>query len=374
MVRVDRLIKLLFRVIARLLAPAPLRRPEEMQKAFRSVRTVGVLCAAGIGDAIMATPLLAAIKRHKPAARVLVIGTESTIQVFKNNPCADRILNFSARPLAFLALLRLWVNLRKEKIDLYLAAQPANTIRHSLIAACSGAKLRLKHSYDYTAFPERDFSFVFSALLPNQMERHRVELNLDLLRFFGASIAPASLSPRYYVNSVAHKKIELLLRSWNSGYSSKQMVALHPGGLRESKKWPLQRFADVGRALIKKGALVCLVGGDAEMKSCDALVSAMASSAALNLAGQLALDETAALLKRCRFLLSNDTGIMHLATSVGTKVIAIFGPTDARHIGPFASNASVIFRAKDISEVGSEDVLQAVLQVWEDRCELRNVS
>lgn len=371
MVRDGRLVKLLFRAIAKLLTPAPLRRPEEIQEAFRSVSTVGVLCAAGIGDAIMATPLFAAIKRCKPDARVLVIGTESTTQVFQNHPGVDRILSFSIRPLAFLSLLRLWVNLRQEKIDLFLAAQPANTIRHSLIAACSGANLRLKHSYDYTAFPERDFSFVYSALLPDQMERHRVELNLDLLRFLGASIPPGSLSPHYHVQGAAHRKIETLLRSWNSGYSSKQMIALHPGGLQENKKWPVERFVEIGQALVNRGALVCLVGGQEEKAICDTLGSAIASSAVLNFAGQLSLNETAALLKRCRLLLSNDTGIMHLATAVGTKVIAVFGPTDARHIGPFTSNAKVLSRTRDIRSVGMEEVLQTILEVWGEMPEIQ---
>lgn len=351
----------------------PLRHPEEVQKTYNAARTVCVLCAAGIGDAIMATPLLAGIKRSKPEARLIVIATESTTPVFKNNPCVDRVLGYSSEQRPLPALLRLWVELRQEKIDLFFAAQPSNTIRRSLIAACSGAKLRLKHSYDYTEFPERDFSFVYNTLLPNQMERHRVELNLDFLRFLGEDIPECSIYPSFQIDDITRTKIETLVRSQIDEYSAKRLIAIHPSVLRENKIWPIERFSEITHTLVKRKATICLVGGKDEAKLCSTIVSTINSPSVLNFAGKFTLEETAALLTHCQFLLSNDTGIMHLATAVGTKVVAIFGPTDFKHIGPFSRDAKIIFKSKSISDVQVSDVLQIILQECNARFKLEGL-
>ncbi len=332
----------------------------EMRKTWQRAQTCGIVCAAGLGDALMATPLIEAIKHRKPGARVIVVAKNTTASIFARNPDVDGVISYDARPRAFLSFVRALWKIRRENLEVLFAAQPANRIRHSLIAAFSGAGVRLKHDYDHGQHTEREFSFVYTALLPNLMERHRVELNLDLLRFLDEELAERRHCLRFYIGRPAHEKIvRRLLAIGESGRHSR-LIAIHPGGGRQNKWWLPERFAQVGKELMRLDFTVCLVGGREERDLCEGIAKKMNLPAALNFAGNFSLEETAALLKRCCCLLSNDSGIMHLATAVGAPVIALFGPTDFRHIGPFSPRAKIVFKSGNIQDLSCAEVFNVV--------------
>lgn len=348
------------RLILSLLFRARPLSKEEMMRIWRQTKVCCVVSASGIGDSLMATPLIEGIKRCNPGLRLVVASTDVFAQVFEGNPHVDAILTYSLRPWAVLSFMRLVWRLRRERIDVLFAAQPANTIRHSLIAALSGARVRLKHTYDYGAAFERDLSFVYQIRLPDSMKRHRVELNLDFLRFLGEEVGEGSISPYLGVGRKAREKVESWLLSVNRGKETPGLFALHPGGVRQNKRWTAQGFSEVGREIISSGFSVCLVGGGDEQDLCQHIAREIGVDGVLNAAGLFSLEETAALLKKCRCLISNDTGIMHLATAVKIPVVALFGPTDFRHIGPFSGEMRVLWRSRDINDVTPLDVLQAV--------------
>jgi heptosyltransferase-2 len=333
---------------------------KEMIEVWKNSKTICVLSASGIGDSIMATPLIEEIKSCRPGSRLIVVSTVTCALVFERNPNVDLIMRYTYGIQSFFSSVLQLLKLRKEHIDVLFAAQPSNTIRHSLITAFSNAKLRLKHTYDYGTSMERDFSFVYSKLLPDSMERHRVELNLDLLRFLGEEIQEKSIYPRFEISSTAQKKIEDFLKFDGRINNYEKLIAIHPGGGRENKRWSPERFTEVGKKLIKDGFSICLIGGKDEKSLSDYIAEKIDKNKVLNFTGKLSLDETAALLKRCCCLVSNDSGIMHLATAVGIPVIAIFGPTDFRHIGPYAKCVKIICKSSNIDEVMSMNVYDEV--------------
>ena len=105
------------------------------------------------------------------------------------------------------------------------------------------------------------------------------------------------------------------------------LLALAPGARWPTKRWPVERFAAVAEALaLAQGAGVVILGG-AEDAALAAALCQRLSVPVLDSTGQLSLMHTAALLQRCRLLLSNDSGLMHLATALQVPVVAIFGPT-----------------------------------------------
>ena len=121
-----------------------------------------------------------------------------------------------------------------------------------------------------------------------------------------------------------------------------RMVVLAPGAAHATKQWPLSYYAAVGRFLYSAGFSIVLIGGEKDRIVCGEL-SVTLNSKPVNLAGNLTLIESAALLKLSRLLVTNDTGVMHMAGAVGTPVIAIFGPTTG-DLGffPFRSTSRVI--------------------------------
>ncbi len=332
---------------------------EELQSRWRRARRVLILSGAGIGDALMATPLVVALQQRRPDIQIAVVTHERAAAVFAAYPNL-LVLSYRERQRDWVSFLQLLWRCWQFRADIFLGAQPANTIRHSLIAAASRARIRLKHAYDYGSQRERDFSCLYHRLLPNQTDRHRVELNLDLLRILGEDIPAGVLRPLYPLSEAALHQARASLPQ------HRPCVALHPGSGRPDKRWGRENFLTVARWLVEHGYAVVVLGSAEEYSEAESIVQALGGNA-YNWAGRTTLEQTAALLHCCRLLLSNDSGIMHLATAVGTPVVAIFVTTNPAHIGPYAPNATVVRTGEGIPPNSAEvlRVLQQCLQAHE---------
>lgn len=116
------------------------------------------------------------------------------------------------------------------------------------------------------------------------------------------------------------------------------MVALHPGSgaFAPARRWEPARYAALADALVADGNGLVLVGGPEEADLRAAVLGAMRRpDAVLDLGGRTSLGVLAAVLQRCTLFVGNDSGVAHLAASVGTPVVGIFGPTDPRAYGPY---------------------------------------
>lgn len=180
---------------------------DEIRKLWSEAKVCCVASVSGIGDSVMATPLIAEIRRCNPELKLIVVTTNQTAQVFFRNPNIDKIIQDNHNFNSIIPFILLLWKIRRENIDVFLAAQPFNVIRHSLIAALSGAKLKLKHTYDYGTSVERDYSFIYHTLLPDSMARHRVELNLDFLRFLGEEVPERFIFPQFVIGEECQKKV-----------------------------------------------------------------------------------------------------------------------------------------------------------------------
>jgi lipopolysaccharide heptosyltransferase II len=129
-----------------------------------------------------------------------------------------------------------------------------------------------------------------------------------------------------------------------SGVSPGQrLVGLHVSGGRQSKQWHLDRFADVGRTLADaESCALVLTGSAGDRPLVDTVRAALGNVPVVDTAGHLTLPETAALLARLDVLVTGDTGPMHLASAVGTPVVALFGPSDPRRYGPRGGPSSIL--------------------------------
>jgi len=158
--------------------------------------------------------------------------------------------------------------------------------------------------------------------------------------------------------------------------SGQVLVGIHPSASDGSKRWPAQRFAQLADRLAdSRGVRVVLVAGPADAPQAQHVEQAM-QRRPLNVAGRLSVGELAALLARCRLLVSNDSGPVHLAAAVGTPVVALFGraqpgvnATRWRPLGP----GHIVLDKSDPSRFSSIDVL-SVEDVFHAACSLLNAS
>ncbi|MFC1462940.1 lipopolysaccharide heptosyltransferase II [Verrucomicrobiota bacterium] len=150
-----------------------------------------------------------------------------------------------------------------------------------------------------------------------------------------------------------------------------RLVALVPGAARgPSKRWPAEHFTAVGRRLADPaGTRVVLLGTEDEAELCAGIAEGV-GSAAVDLAGKTSIPIMAAVLERCKAVLTNDSGGMHLATAVGRPVVAVFGLTDPSKTGPLGQGHKIITRegaqgARDVAR-DSEEAKECLTSITPD--------
>ena len=189
----------------------------------------------------------------------------------------------------------------------------------------------------------RGRSFLLTHEIPREGEvlrLHRVHYYQRLVEVLGQ--AEGSFSPRVLLREEDRKWAEQRLR--DLGFmDGRLLVGINPGatyGL--AKCWSPDRFAELGKRLVEKSkASVLLFGKEEEGPIAKEIVRHLGSKGA-DLTGQTRLLQLAALLERCRLLVTNDTGTMHLSAAVGTPVVALFGSTDPVTTGPWGEGHLVI--------------------------------
>ena len=234
--------------------------------------------------------------------------------------------------LKLLALLReraydVWIELPQNLLPMRIM------LRNMVIARMAGARW----AYGWRLARIRWAAQAQSELLtfPNEVER-LLAVTADCGIPSQAAVFPLPISDR------DRKVVNELLD--HDGLERQTLVAIAPGAKRSTNRWPLDRFAQVGRHLVSEGFRVLIMGGAADAEDCG-LVAAAIGPGALNLAGQLSLLQSCELLKRCQLLICNDSGVQHLAAAVGTRCLSIFSFWQPRgQWWPYGSQHTVLYK------------------------------
>ena len=295
----------------------------------------------GIGDVLCSTPLIAAVRRRFPDARLLYLCNARAQDVLAANPHLNRIVVFEKdeyRALwgqspwraarRFVALVN---DLRRERLDLVLDCSLGD--RYSAVFALLGVKQRV--GFDYRG---RGRFQTHRVALAGFDDKHVAEYYLDLLRRLGHD-APGG--PYEFPLTDAE-------RSWAREWRQRSTVAGRPyvvmlpaggaswGAQAVSRWWPAERFAQVADALAQRhGLAVVLAGcGARELALCQTVRRAMTTTP-VNLAGAVSLRQFAAVLHGAALAVSNDGGPMHVLVSQGCPSVSVFGPVDPGVYGPY---------------------------------------
>jgi len=273
-----------------------------------------VFALQGIGDALEATPILNALRAHDPAGRVdVAVSRGGPAGLFAQLPdLVSRVIElpyWDRGPLAFGAALAF--SARRELYDASFMAYPAAKPAYHLVNACFRAKRKFGHRYAEPRLGNALWSYTdLVAIRP----AHNVERNLDL-------VAAAGI-PRPDVAAYA------VPAAWSgSDRREPARVTLHIGTIAhdgfENKRWPLEHFGEVGRYLVRAGYDVWLLAGPNELAETQRLAALVPGSRTFT----GSLDAAARHLAKSALVLSNDSGIGHLAAALGTPVVTLFGPT-----------------------------------------------
>ena len=170
--------------------------------------------------------------------------------------------------------------------------------------------------------------FLFTEIVRYVKESHEILRNLSLLKGLGIE-QTGRLLPKVYPSEADRQVVENLVTG--VPLSGKQafgdMVAIAPGSIWNTKRWPKEHFVELSRLLAHAGHRIALIGGKPDAPLCEEIMKSLGQVAAINAAGALTLLQSAELIRQSRVLVSNDSAPMHLAVAVGTPVVAIFGAT-----------------------------------------------
>lgn len=279
-------------------------------------RRILVVRTDRIGDVILSTPVLKALREHYPASFIAVMVSPYTRDIVEGNPYVDEVITFDKDHLGSLwATVHFAKKLKDKKFDAAIVLHP--TVRVHLLMFLAGIKERV--GYD------RKAPYFLTTTVPHQKhlgERHEADYNLDLLRPLGIEGADRELFVP--IRPSSERIVDEVLRQ--AGVESGTLlVAVNPAASCISKLWPLSKFAEVIDAISALYRAKVAIVSDSSHRALSEKLLGLTKSMPLDLSGRFNLSELASFFKRCALVVSNDSGPVHLASAVGTPVVAIFG-------------------------------------------------
>lgn len=302
-----------------------------------------VVKLSDIGDVLTATPALRALRRHLPEAHITALVPPQSREVLEDSPFIDELLVFekahfdtareALRPSSLALGVGLWGQLRRAHYDSFVLLHHLTTrwgaLKYAALAWATRAPVRAGLENGRGWFlthraPDRGFG-----------GRHEVEYWLEVVGLLGV---PPDYGPLAFCWGPAEDQFA---EEHLPSPKERPLVALHPGtgDHAPGRRWPLARFAVVAQRLAQQGAALVLVGGPQERGLAREL-TAQVEPHPIDLTGKTTLKQLGAVLRRCQAFLGNDSGVMHLATAVGTPVVALFGPSNPLAWGPWTGGES----------------------------------
>jgi heptosyltransferase-2 len=286
--------------------------------------TILIVLIAGIGDLILASKSIRAIRNGYPNAEIHLLTSTEAAPLAENYPYIDYVHTFPIRELRkdkrfLFVILRNIRDLRRISFDLCLNLYPVGSLsgaaKMGILFSLLKAKRKIGHDKDgFGLFlTEKVSSGVFKG-------RHVVDA-MQMIASRAGSI-PDDRDIEVFWNPVITSK-------WDSFFArsaGKILVGINPGGDRENKRWAPDRFAAVAEKIIEQfHPRVILLGGPAERHIASSIECGIHSDVA-NLSGKIPLDELPYIISRLDLLVTNDSGPMHIAAATKTPLVVLFGP------------------------------------------------
>jgi heptosyltransferase III len=291
---------------------------------WKKVKRVLVVKLRSIGDTVLATPSLIALRRFLPEAQIDILLEDWVAPVLDGFDVVDNVIAVGKSSTE--RLRTAWM-LWQQKYDVAFNLHGGTTA--TMFVRASGARHRMGYSnYQY--------SFLYNHLLSaasdfwQQENTHSAEQQLALLGFVGVPVDDRPKSrlavEERRLDSIRQKHPEFEI-------SDLKFALLHPSTAFFTKEWPTENFARTAEFLQEKGVVSVAISSKKEAVTLDALRAA--SSVPVITFDDLTLPEIAALASKAAVFVGNDSGIAHIAAAVGTPSVVVFGSSNRNHWRPW---------------------------------------
>jgi ADP-heptose:LPS heptosyltransferase len=319
-----------------------LRAREISPDAVREMRFRRILVVRQhhqMGDMMLATPALRAIRERYPDAEIGVVTSGLNRDVLLNHPWVDHVFTLRKRePFGWFRMLR---DIRRTRFDLAIALHTMSfSFTTLMLTVLSGARVRIGSTRRDLGDSLTGSYLNLTLPLPGEAElatMNEAEHNLYPLRAVG--IDTDKLSPLLVPSGASAEWADTFAtEAWKPGTLR---LAVHPGAGKAENIWPPSNFADVVNQLAERfDVSVVAVEGPSDGGSVAAFLERV--SAPATVARGRSIGDAAALMQRADLVVCNDTGVMHVAAAAGARTLAIFGLTDPVRWAPRCENLSVV--------------------------------
>lgn len=301
-----------------------------------------------LGEFLLTIPALRALKAGYPNARLILLANPYLEELAGDIDAVDGVLVWPQEKHRFSQILELSRRLRDLRFDMSVVFNPSKEINIAVFLA--GIPIKAGYS--------RKWPFLLNRKIPDIKhlgKTHEIESNLQLAALAGGVAQDKNLYLRIDSTALSHIEKTFGIKKGDP------CIAIHPFTSDPVKQWPLERFSALAKRLSVDYKVV-LIGGREEEEKGRAVFRGPGVNVT-DLIGKTGLRQLAALLSCCKVLISGDSGPVHLASCVGTPVVALFrndmpGKTALRW-GP-RSGGSVVVEKADIADIAVEEVLQAL--------------
>lgn len=292
-----------------------------------------------IGDTILTVPFMRNLRRAEPDAYIAWVVAPGSSDVVQGIPYVDELIYWDPVTIhadsrgthkTFGNKLGFIRDLRSRRFDKVYVLK--RSFGSALIGYLSGASKRI-------GFATEGRSFLLTTAVPYRHDQHEVQNFLDVLRADGVPVTDDHLEA--WLSDEERQFADRFFQ--DAGVAPGELViGIHPFAANPSRAWHLDNFIELARRLQERYAARILFFGGPRDKGALSTIRAALTQPPLEAVGTTSLRHSMALLSRCRLLVCNDSGIMHLAASMKVPLVALFGPQSPVKFGPWGESCRVI--------------------------------
>jgi ADP-heptose:LPS heptosyltransferase len=306
---------------------------------IENVKKILIIKLAAIGDSILLIPMLRTLKKSFPKSEITFICTKINYAVAKKTPYIDKVIEIDVHsylrsPIKFFRFIN---ELRRDKYEVIIDAgqwERINAIMTMLARSDFSVGFKTERQMKH---------YGYDSIVTHTRSKHELETFLDLLVPLGINITEEDKKLEYFLND----------EDFNFAYSfwlkhtleNKTVICLHPGCGENGRprEWAVENYISLGKRLVDydENIRILITGAKLEEDRCEEIASGIGKNT-INTAGQFPLDNVVALVKKVKLIVCSNTGMLHIASCVGTKTMGLHGPTNPVKWGSYNKNAVLI--------------------------------
>ena len=295
-----------------------------------------------IGDVVLTTPTLKALKENRPPRKLSILLREHSGALMKACPWVDQVFSIQKAQRGLceeIAYQKEFISmLRREKFG--LAVDLRTGTRGAILSFVSGARLRIGRYADDGAF-WRNRLFTHLVRPENELHQYSTLHNGNILAPFGLNLE--NPSPELVITQDIKSRAARILRSEGIP-TDRPIIALHPFSRWKYKEWPIWNYAPLmDHIRSRKRCSIVITGSSEEIRRIEELDLGDRSDV-YPLVGKTSIDELPGVLERCLLLIGIDSASIHIAAAVGTPTLTIFGPSSPTSWAPRGKEHDIVFK------------------------------